>query len=162
MNMIFSADRNWGIGYKNQLLFRVSADMKRFRKMTTGKAVIMGRKTLDSLPGGRPLPNRTNIVLSRDPDFTAEGVIVCRDLDELFGETGNYPEGDVFVIGGEQVYRLLAPYCRKAYITRWNAEAKADTFMEDLSKNPQWRLSEVSGPMEEDGLEFVFELYVRV
>lgn len=162
MNMIFSADRNWAIGYENKLLFRAKADMKRFREMTTGKVVVMGYNTLHSLPGGKPLPDRVNMVLSRKPGLTVEGADVCGDLGTLFEEIERYPEEDVFVIGGAEVYRQLMPYCGKAYVTKFDEVATADSFMENLDENPDWKLIETSEPLEEDGLEFTYNTYIQL
>lgn len=162
MNMIFSADRNWAIGYKNTLLFRASADMRRFREMTTGKVVVMGYNTLLSLPEGKPLKDRVNIVLSRKPGFTVEGASVCPDLSSLFEEIERYPEEDVFVIGGEQIYRQLMPYCGKAYVTRFDEIATADCFMENLEENPDWKMVEESETIEENGLEFRYCTYLQL
>ena len=102
-----SADRNWAIGKNNELLVRVPEDMKFFRRMTTGKVVVMGRKTLESFPNHAPLPNRVNVVLTRDRSYQKEGVVLVHDMEELGEELKKYPDGDVFVIGGESIYRQL-------------------------------------------------------
>lgn len=159
MNLILSADRQWGIGRENRLLFRIPGDMAFFRRMTAGKVVVMGRKTLDSLPGGRPLPDRENIVLTRDAGFRREGVGVCRSLPALFARLAAFGDDDLFVIGGEQVYRLLLPYCRRAYVTRWDAVAEADAFMPDLDKQGGWRLAERSETHSEMGVDYRFCTY---
>ena len=118
MNLIASADRNWAIGKNNELLVRVPEDMKFFRRMTTGKVVVMGRKTLESFPNQAPLPNRVNVVLTRDRSYQKEGVVLVHDMEELGEELKKYPDGDVFVIGGESIYRQLLDNCDTAYITR--------------------------------------------
>lgn len=161
MKMIFSADENWGIGRDNKLLFRVRGDMANFKRMTVGKVVVMGRSTLESLPGGKPLPDRVNIVLSAREDYTADGVTVCRSLGELLDAVSAYPTDDVFVIGGESVYRMLLPYCDTAYVTRFYASAEADRFMPDFDALPGWRLAEASEEMEENGLRYKFLTYAR-
>ena len=86
MNLIAAVDKNWGIGLKNKLLVSIPDDMKFFRQTTTGKVVVMGRKTLESFPGGKPLKNRVNIVMTRDKDYRADGAVVVHDLDELHEE----------------------------------------------------------------------------
>ena len=116
MNLIASADRNWAIGKNNELLVRVPEDMKFFRRMTTGKVVVMGRKTLESFPNQAPLPNRVNVVLTRDRSYQKEGVVLVHDMEELGEELKKYPDGDVFVIGGESIYRQLLDNCDTAYI----------------------------------------------
>lgn len=163
MTMIFSADRNWGIGRDNNLLFRASGDMRRFRKLTTGKVVIMGYNTLISLPKSNPLPDRTNIVLSRKPELQIDGAFVCECLDALFGEIARYPKEDVFVIGGEQVYRLLLPYSDNALVTKFDDDGNADRFMENLDVSPEWRLADSSERFEENcAPPYTFNTYVRV
>lgn len=161
MNLIFSADRSWGIGRDNRLLFRVPGDMRFFRETTLGKAVVMGRKTLDSLPGGRPLPDRDNLVVTRDPAFRREGIAACRSLEELFQALRAYREEDIFVIGGEQLYRQLAPYSGKALVTRWEADAGADAFAPNLDADTGWRLVHASEPVTEQNITYRFCTYVQ-
>ena len=161
MNLIASATLDWGLGYKNELLFRVSADMVRFRKMTTGNVVVMGRNTFLSLPHQKPLPNRVNIVLSTDRSFAPEGVTVVRSTDELSDVLRGYDTQRVFVIGGGGVYRALLPLCDKAYITRFYAKKEADTFLPDLDADDNWRLQARSVLHEQDGLYYTFDLYER-
>ncbi|GHU78801.1 dihydrofolate reductase [Clostridia bacterium] len=162
MTMIFSADRGWGIGRDNMLLFHASEDMKRFKELTKGKVVVMGYNTLLSLPGSKPLPDRVNIVLSRKSGLKIEGAHTCAGLDDLFEEIERYPEEDVFVIGGEQVYRQLMPYSGKAYVTKFDAEAQADRFMENLDDSHEWKLIETSDTFEDGGLEYTFNTYIHL
>lgn len=161
MNLIFSADENWGIGRDGQLLFRTKGDMAFFRKTTTGKVVVMGRKTLESLPGGRPLPGRENVVLTRDAGFKVEGAAVCNSLESLFAHLEGRQSDEVFVIGGAEIYRLLMPYCAKAYVTRWDAETEADSFVPDFDHSDGWRLEEQSPPQTEDGITCRSCLYLQ-
>ena len=100
MNLIVAVDKNWGIGAKNDLLFNLKQDMAFFRETTMDKIVVMGRNTLESFPGGRPLKRRVNICVNDEKGFEREGVIVVGSLDELFKELTNYNSDDVFVIGG--------------------------------------------------------------
>ncbi|MBQ7540787.1 MAG: dihydrofolate reductase [Clostridia bacterium] len=161
MNLIASATLDWGIGYQNGLLFRVSADMVQFRKKTTGGVVVMGRNTFLSMPNRQPLPNRVNIVLSRDLGFAPDGATVVRSVDELLRLLRDYDDERVFVIGGGAVYRALLPYCGKAYITRFYAAKPADTFLPDLDASPDWRLAKRSVLHEQDGLYYTFDLYEK-
>ena len=156
--MIVSADKNWGIGKNNELLFRTKGDMAYFRHLTIGGGVIMGRKTLDSLPGGRPLPDRDNIVLTRDKSFEREGVSVCHSLKELFKLISG-ADDKFFVIGGEQIYRQLMPYCKRAHITKWDAEADADAFIPDFDAVESWMLMDYSEPRSEDEISYKFCTY---
>jgi len=159
MNLIVACDLDWQIGHAGELLFRISDDLKRFKALTTGHPVILGRKTLATFPGGRPLPNRTNIILSRNPDYHCPGAIVARNLTELgdaLNEAGN-PEA--FVIGGAEVYRQLLPYCTKAYVTKVFQNFDADSTFVNLDQQPNWTLVE-EGPMLQDGtLTYQYCLY---
>ena len=159
MNLIAAAAKDWGIGRDNGLLFRIPRDMKFFRETTLHKVVVMGRKTLESFPGQKPLPNRTNIVLTQNPDYSAEGVLLCRSEAELLGLLASYDPEEVFVCGGAAVYRLLLPRCRLAYITRVDAAAPADSFLPDLDRDPAWILRESSAPMTDNGYTFTFNVY---
>lgn len=131
-------DRNWAIGKGGDQLVYLRTDLKRFQALTTGHAVILGRKTLATFPGGRPLKNRRNLVLSRDPDFHPEGAEVFPTLEALLAAA---PE-DAFVIGGGSVYRALLDRCSTAYITKLDAAWPADTWLPDLDALPEWQVAE--------------------
>ena len=159
MYAIVAVTENWGIGKDNHLLFRISADLKRFKELTRGHTVIMGRKTLESLPGGKGLPERRNIVLTSDKDFTAENAEVAHTLmSAVF--TAN--DAEAFVIGGESVYRAFLPVCDRVYVTRIFASAEADAFFPNLDELPDWRVEQESEIMEENGIRFRYVDYVRV
>lgn len=157
MNAIAAVDENWGIGRGGDQLCYISADLKRFKALTTGHPVILGRKTLATFPGGRPLPGRRNLILSRDPEFKAEGAEVYHDLASLLEAA---PE-DSFVIGGESVYRSLLPYCETAYITKIMSTYEADAFFPDLDADSAWQVTEREEPLEENGLQFQYLTYRR-
>ena len=161
MNLIASATLDWGIGYQNELLYRVSKDMVQFRKKTTGNVVVMGRNTFLSMPNQKPLPNRTNIVLTRDRTFAPEGVTAVHSLDELFDVLKDFDSEAVFVIGGAMLYETLLPYCDKAYITRFWAKKQADRFLPDLDKTDGWRLQKRSAVQQQDGILFTYDLYIK-
>lgn len=163
MKLIVNVSSDWAIGKGNSLLFHFSQDMKFFKNKTTGNIIVMGRKTLDSLPGGKALPNRTNIVLTHSSDFERSGVIVCHSLQELTDTLKDYSSDNVYVIGGESVYRPLLPMCDTAYITKTDAPAPdgADAFMPDLDCDPSWELIESSDEFTEKGLNFRFLTYKR-
>ena len=118
MNLIVNVDKNWAIGYGGKLLVSIPEDMKFFRSETTGKVVVLGRKTLATFPGGQPLKNRTNIILTRNPEFTAKGAVVCHSVEETLEELKKYPSEDVYIIGGDTIYRQFLPYCDTAHVTR--------------------------------------------
>ena len=159
---IAAADKNWGIGNKGRLLVSIPADMKFFKETTTGHAVVMGRKTLESLPGGRVLPDRTNIVLTKNPSFKCKGAIIVHDTDELKSvlDEGGYE--NVYVIGGGSVYRELLPLCDEAYITRIDYSYEADTFFPDLDSDPEWELFSEGEEETYYDLVYYFNVYKRV
>lgn len=127
MKLIVNIDRNGGIGKNGELLVHIKEDMQRFKELTSGNTVVMGRKTLESLPGGKPLPDRVNVVLTRNRDYYAEDVVICHSIDEIKMLTG-----EVFVIGGGEIYAQLIDLCDTAYITRTDIDGNADTFMPEL------------------------------
>ena len=163
MNLIVAVDNNWGIGYKGDLLARVSTDRKNFRKVTGGKTVVYGSNTLATFPGGKVLPNRTNIVLNWDPDYAPEGAIVVHSLDELFEELKKYDTDDVFVIGGASVYNQLLPYCSKAYVTKFMKTFESDVRIPNLDEAEEWHQTEAEEPIEVPDADFKiqFTLYER-
>ena len=161
MNLIAAVDKNWGIGLKNKLLVSIPDDMKFFRQTTTGKVVVMGRKTLESFPGGKPLKNRVNIVLTRDRSFHPDGVVAVHDLDELHEELKKYPSEDIYVIGGESIYRQLLDECDVAHITRINYAYEADAFFPDLDEKTEWRITADSEEQTYFDLEYCFYKYEK-
>lgn len=159
MNLIVAVDANWAIGRGGDQLCYLKEDLKRFKELTLGHTVILGRKTLATFPGGRPLKNRDNLILSRDPDFHPEGARVFHDMDSLLVEA----PADSFVIGGGSVYAALLPYCDTAYVTRIaHAFPEADTFFPDLDNHPAWQVVETGEPLEQDGIVYRYVTYRRV
>ncbi len=154
MKAILSVDANWGIGFKNRLLERVPEDMRFFRWMTLGKVVVMGRETFESLPGREPLKDRTNIVLSTHKELEWQGLTVCGSLEELFAELAKYPPEDVFVIGGESVYRQLLPYCSEVYITKFHKAYEADRHFPCLDENKAWTPETLDASLSFNDLEY--------
>ena len=161
MNIIVAADRNWGIGNQNSLLVQIPRDQKFFREMTTGKVVVMGRKTLESLPQKQPLQNRTNIVLTKDKNYKVKGAILVHSIDELLEELKNYKDDDIYIVGGESVYRQMLPYCDTAIITKVHVTPESDTFFPNLDENPHWYLAETLMSGEENGITYEMLLYKR-
>lgn len=162
MNLIVAVDKNWAIGLKNKLLVSIPADMKFFRETTTGKVVVMGRKTLESFPNGQPLKKRTNIVLTRDKNYQVKDAVVVHTLDELLEELKQYAEEDIYVIGGESVYRLLLPYCKVAHVTKIDHAYEADTYFPNLDEMKGWEITGVSDEQTYFNLEYEFVRYERV
>lgn len=161
MQAIVNVTPAWGIGNENGLLVRISADMRRFRALTTGKTIIIGRKTLLTFPDGKPLKNRENIVLTRDPSFAAEGAVICHSLDELKATLADRDPDSVYVCGGEQIYRLLLPYCTTALVTLTETDASADRFFPNLNRHPAWILTGVGEKQTENGVDFRFLTYTN-
>ncbi len=161
MNLIAAVDRNWGIGMNNKLLVRIPQDMKFFKEMTTGKVVVMGRKTLESFPNGTPLKDRVNIVLTRDRSYQAKGVLAVHDMEELERELARYDSGDVYVIGGESVYRQLLDKCDVAHITKIDYCYQADAWFPNLDEREDWEIVADSEEQTYFDLEFYFLEYKR-
>lgn len=158
MNLIAAVDQNWAIGRDGNQLCYIPADLKRFQALTTGHTVILGRRTLATFPGGRPLKNRRNLILSRSPSFAPEGAEVFSDVDSLLKAA----PADAFVIGGESVYRALLPHCDKAYITKIHRAWPADAYFPDLDAHPAWAVTEEGERQEQEGLSFHYVTYERV
>lgn len=162
MNLIAAVDKNWAIGKDNRLLVSIPADMKFFRETTTGKVVVMGRKTLESFPNGLPLKNRSNIVLTANPSYQVKGAVVVHSAEELSEELTKYADEDIYVIGGESVYRMLLDACDTAYITKIDYEYEADAFFPNLDEKPEWKLTADSEEQTYFDLEFHFLKYEKI
>jgi dihydrofolate reductase len=157
MQAIVNVTENWGIGRDNRLIFPLKADLRRFKELTMGHAVVMGRKTLESLPGKKGLPGRRNLVLTRDESFTAPNVEVVHSPLQAVFATG----AEDFCIGGASVYRVLLPACDRVHVTKVLATAEADAYFPDLDEDPSWRIESESEVMEENGIRFQYVDYVR-
>ena len=158
MKAIVAVDKKWGIGKKNDLLFSLPEDMKYFREKTLNKVVVMGSNTLKSFPNGKPLKNRTNIVLFPGGE-KRDDCIVVDSLDELSAELKKYPADDVFIIGGAMFYKTMLPYCSEVLATKVNADGNAEVFYENLDENPKWKCVSESQPVITNGYEIRFTVY---
>lgn len=162
MNIIAAADKNWGIGYKGNLLTHIKEDMKFFKEKTVGKAVIMGKETFLSLPGQKPLPDRKNFVLTTNPDFKADGVTVCNSLEKAIEEAKKeFKDEDIFFIGGERVYRESEKYASVAYITKIDKEFEADRYILNYDESPDWQVSSENMIKTEKGIYITFTTYKK-
>ena len=161
MNLIVAVDKNWAIGLGNKLLVSIPQDMKFFRETTSHKVVVMGRKTLESFPGGQPLKNRTNLVLTSNKDYKVKDAVIVHTIEKLLEELRKYDSEDVYVIGGESIYRQLLPYCGKAYVTKIDHAYEADTYFPDLDADPEWEMTKISEEQTYFDLEYVFTIYER-
>ena len=162
MNLIAAVDKNWAIGKDNGLLVSIPADMKFFRETTTGKVVVMGRKTLESFPNGLPLKNRVNIVLTTDYSYQVKDAVIVHSKEELEEELQKYNSEDIYVIGGESVYRLLLDACDTAHITKIDYAYEADAFFPNLDENQDWEIVADSEEQTYFDLEFYFLKYQKV
>jgi len=158
MDLIVAVYDDWGIGKDGTQPVALSADRKFFRGTTKGATVIVGRKTLADFPGGQPLPNRTNIVLTRQ-DIAIDGVVVCHSPEEAIAFTQNHPR--TFVIGGGSVYKQMLPFCENAYVTKVHCTPESDTYFPNLDEDPHWYLSEVLQSGNENGIDYEMCLYKK-
>ena len=149
MNMIVAVDSNWAIGHKGKLLVSIPEDMQFFRRETTGKVVVMGRKTLESFPNGLPLKNRF------------KDAIICHSIEEALEVLKQYNDEDIYVIGGESVYRQFLPYCSVAHVTKINYSYDADTYFPNLDEMDEWTIEESSDERTYFDLEYEFVKYVK-
>ncbi len=140
MKAIVAVDKNWGIGYKGKLLERIPDDMKFFRNMTLNKVIVMGRATFESFPDKKPLKNRVNVVLSSTAKYQDKDIVLCRSKQEAMEFLEPYSGDDIFIIGGEAVYREFLPYCDEVYITKIDKEHVADRFFPNLDSEKDWEL----------------------
>ena len=161
MNIIVAADSNWGIGNNNSLLVQIPRDQKMFREMTTGKVVVMGRKTLESLPQKQPLKNRTNIILTTDKNYKVKDAILVHSIEELLEELKKYEDDDIYIAGGESIYRQMLPYCNVAHVTKIDYVYQADTYFPNLDEMPEWYITADSEEQTYFDLEYVFLKYER-
>lgn len=161
MKAVVAVDKNWGIGYENKLLTSIPSDMKFFRETTMGHVVVMGRKTLESFPNGLPLAKRTNIVLTRDPNYQVKGAVIVHSQEELLEELKKYEGEEIFVIGGGSVYESMLPYCKTIFVTKIDYAYQADTYFPNLDKLPEWEMTEEGDEQTCFDIEFRFTKYER-
>ena len=161
MNMIVAVDRNWAIGYKGGLLVSIPEDMKFFRTETSGKVVVMGRKTLESFPNGLPLKNRTNLVLTRNANYQVKGAQFFSSVEEVLEELKKYDSEEIYIIGGDTIYKQFLPYCDVAHVTRIEHAYEADAWFPNLEEDEEWELTGQSEEKTYFDLEFTFCRYER-
>ena len=159
MELIVAVYDDWGIGKDGTQPIALSADRKFFRETTKGAMVIVGRKTLADFPGGRPLPNRVNVVLTRQ-DLEKDDVVICHSPEEAVKLANEASRA--MVIGGGSIYKQMLPYCDTAYVTKVHTTPESDTYFPNLDNDPQWKLSEVLQDGEENGIAYQMCLYKRI
>ncbi|MCM1145165.1 MAG: dihydrofolate reductase [Blautia sp.] len=161
MKLIVAVDNHWAIGCKGSLLVRIPNDHKNFRRETMGKVVVYGRKTLETFPQGMPLAGRTNIILSRNPDYHVKDAVVAHSEEELLEELKRYEEEDIYIIGGESVYRMMLPYCDVAHVTRIDHIYEADSYFPNLDETGEWEIVEESEEQTYFDIAYHFVTYER-
>lgn len=164
MRLIAAVDRNWGIGYQDDLQFRIRSDLKRFRQLTVGGIIICGRKTLMSFPAGKPLDQRVNIILSRSTSFVAEDAIICHDMTMAFAKLNELLEqgwrnDQINVIGGADIFDQFLPYCHEALITLVHQEKPADRYLQRIDQMENWVLTQQSPMQSEDAIFYEYRTY---
>lgn len=161
MNIIAAVDQNWAIGRGGRLLVSIPRDMKHFREETMGKVIVYGRRTLQTFPRGMPLEGRTNVILSSNPDFRVRNGTVVSSLDGLMEALKAYRDDDVYVVGGESVYRQLLPRCSTAHITKIDRSYEADAYFPDLDADPEWEITADSEEQTYFDIAYTFLKYER-
>ena len=162
MTLIAAVDRNWAIGNKGQLLVRIPGDHRMFRQETLGKVIVYGRKTLETFPMSQPLDRRVNIVMSTNPNYKVNNATVVHSIEELLEVVSAYPSEDVYVIGGESVYRQLLPYCDTAHITKVDYAYEADAYFPNLDNDPEWESTADSDEQTYFDIAYTFVRYNRI
>ncbi|HHU73678.1 MAG TPA: dihydrofolate reductase [Clostridiales bacterium] len=161
MNMIVAVDKNWAIGYKNDLLVRIPADQRFFRNETINKAVIMGRKTLESFPGGKPLKQRLNVVITSNPNYQVKDAVVVHSIEEALEAVKDFKSEDIYVIGGASIYEQMLPLCDVAHVTKIDYSYMADTYFPNLDQRPDWVMTNDSEEQTYHDLIYTFCRYER-
>lgn len=159
MKLIAAVDNNWAIGHKGRLLVSIPNDQKMFRNETTGKVIVLGRKTLETFPNGLPLKMRTNIIMSRDPEYKVKDAIVVHNEKELFEELKNYDSDDIYIIGGQSIYEAFYKYCDTAIITKIDENYQADAYFPNLDEMDNWKVVAESEEQTYFSVEYVFREY---
>ncbi len=161
ISIIVSASENWAIGKDNKLLWQLSSDLKRFKELTTGHAVIMGQKTMESLPK-KYLPNRTNIVLTDDPNFSSENIIPAFSIADALNKATYYDNEEIFIIGGGSVYKQFLPLADKLYLTVVHTKIDGDTYFTKIDES-NWKLefSEFKDKDEKNEYSHTYKNYIK-
>ena len=165
MKIIVATEKNWGIGKDNQLLVHLPGDLKFFKEQTTGKVIILGRKTLETFPGGRPLPNRVNVIVSGNPEFQKDGCIIASSVEDAVAKSleaaGDAGTDGIMVCGGASIYEQMLPLCDTCIITRMDQEFESDRFFPNLDQLPNWQIAEQSEIFEENGVTYQYIDYIN-
>lgn len=162
MKIIVAVDKNWAIGKNGDLLLRIDEDLKRFREITTGNVIILGRKTLETFPNKKPLVDRINIIVTRNSVYKNEEAVVCKSIEEAVEESKKYVDKDIFVVGGGQIYNQMIDICDTAIVTKIDyAFENADTFIMNFDESEEWYISEMSDIFHQQNIPFRYITYKR-
>lgn len=161
MNIIVTVNKSWGIGKDNNLLFNFNQSKNFLKEMTTDKIVVMGRNTFENIYNKKPFKRRINICLTNNESYVNDNITVINSLDDLFEKLSFFESDNIFVVGGEETYKTLLPYCKVAYVTKVEENTKADAFFENLDKNKSWKLAKTSDPYYEQSTIFYTCKYVN-
>lgn len=161
MKLIAAVDKNWGIGNKGSLLVRIPEDMRFFKSKTVGNVVVVGRKTIDTFPGKKPLNDRVNIILTRDENYKCDGAVVVNSIEELLEKLKEYNSDDVYIIGGESIYNQMIDYCDTAYITYIDYSYESDAFFPNLEEKSDWKMIDESDEYTYFDVEYYHRTYAK-
>lgn len=161
MNLIVAVDNNWAIGNNGGLLISIPEDMRFFREETTGKVVIVGRNTVKTFPGGKPLKNRTNVIVTTNKELKVDDAIVVNSVEEALEAVKDYKSEDIYVVGGASIYKQMLPYCDVAHVTKINYAYQADTYFPNLDEMDDWVIEAESEERTYYDIEYIFYKYVR-
>lgn len=161
MNIIVAVDKNWGIGLHGKMLVTIPSDQRFFRDETSGKVVVMGRRTYEALPTGQPLVNRTNIILTKDRNYNVKGATIVHSKEELMDLLKQYRSEDIYIIGGQTIYEMMMEYCDVAHVTKIDFAYEADTFHPNLDEMEDWVVAAQSDEQTYYNLEYTFVRYER-
>lgn len=160
ISLIVAMDKNNGIGYKNDLPWYLPNDLQHFKKTTTDKVVVMGRKTFESI--GKPLPGRKNVVLTRDKNYKADKVSIIHSLDDIFKLNDENRFGELFVIGGAELFNEMLPFASRMYVTKIDHIFKSDTFFPEFNRD-EWIITQMNKGKKDDrnNYDYYFFQYDR-
>lgn len=162
MNCIVVVDQNWAIGRDNGLLVHLPGDLKYYKEKTLGKVIVIGRKTLESFPGAKPLPKRTNLVLTNNREYQNDDCIVCHGEEALLTEMSKYDDDDIFISGGEMIYKMFQGKCQNVYVTKIFDTFKADKHFANMDEDKNYKETWQSDIQEENGVKYQFVKYERI
>lgn len=161
MNIIVTVDENWAIGKKDKAFVQIPGNQRFLQRQTAGKTVIMGRKTLQAMPQGVPMYGCENIVLSQNPSYSVKGTKVLHSKEELLARLESVPTEDIYVVGGESIYKMLFDKCDTVYVTMVEKAYDADRYFENLDKHPNWIMTEESDEQTYFDITYYFRKYER-